>query len=115
MAKYLPWILAGGAICLSGLASLFLWRKLSYVSSSASSDSIQQALADLESWQKRTELELGSQFDRVQSVLGRLDRAKRTKKDEAASAGGEPAVEAGVDMDQSTLNQILAKRFHSGA
>jgi hypothetical protein len=83
---------------------LFLWLKLRSVSSSSSSESIQDALGALESWQKKADLELSTQYDRVRSALGRFDREKRKSKDPESTGETTPD-------EQGELNRVMAQKF----
>jgi len=103
--------MTGGAICLLGFAFFSLSRKLSSMRSITTPEGLSKLQDDLESWQKRTELELDSQFERIRSSLGRLDREKRKRADPAGAAG-EVAQEDSVD-EQGSLNRALAAKLFS--
>lgn len=112
MRKVWPHLIYGSAICLLGSACWFLWRRVSSGSSSECSENTPLQLPELERWKRTVELELSAQFDRVKSVLGRLDRQKRTEKSENGAPPG-PEVPTGID-EQGALNQLLARKVHAG-
>jgi len=112
MRKVWPHLVYGGAICLLGSACLFLWRKVSSELSSESSDSTPQAPPEWETWKRTVELELAGQFDRVKSLLGRMDRAKRAEKSEGAPPNSDGVPEAADE--QGALNAFLARKIHGG-
>jgi len=109
--KVLPYLTQGIVACLSGLAFFYLWRKLCSVSSSISSDSTENGLRELEKWKRGTEADLSKLWERVQSALGRLDRAKRSEKASQEPQEG-PPIEALDLNDQGVLNRVLARKFH---
>lgn len=113
--KAWPYILSGVALCLNGLLFWYVSRKLSSSSLNTSSEAVEEAQKDLEAFKRRTELELATAFDRVKSVLGRLDRQKRTEKTSEEPLPGSPTdgVVSGDD-EQSRLNRALAHRVHGG-
>jgi hypothetical protein len=110
--RFLPWILLGGVVCLSGFAFWFLSRKQFFQSSSDSSEAIPQALRELNLWKASTEQHLETLFDRVKSVAGRIDRAKR-KQSEGATDDGTPPEEGGAPAtdEQGRLNRLVAQRL----
>jgi hypothetical protein len=111
MRRVVPYLVDLGVLCLGGLAFFFLSRRLSSVNSSGSSESIDNALADLKAWKRTVSGELESQFERIRTIAGRMDRANRKEKN-APEAQGE-AFSGAIDTnDQGKLNAILAERFH---
>ena len=112
MRKVWPYLTQGVLLCLGGLAYFLLSRKLSSVSLENFSEAFETEMNSLKSWKRGVEGELESQFERVRSIAGRIDRAKRKDKEPADGAAapaetGDPALD-----EQSQLNALLAKRFH---
>jgi len=112
--KFLPYLTQGILLCLGGLAYFLLSRKLSSVNSPESLDSFEATMSELKSWKRTVEGELESQFDRVKSIAGRMDRAKRAEKTSQDPPGDAQEPPGDLD-DQGKLNAILAHRFHGGA
>lgn len=110
--KVLPYLTQGVLLCLFGCGFYFLWRRLLSVNSETSSEAFEERLNDLNSWQRKAEAELATQYDRIRSIAGRVDRAKRK---DSSPEGSEPSsVEEvpGAADEQSRLNSLLAKKFH---
>lgn len=108
--KVLPYLVQGAVLCLFGFGYWLLSRKLSSVNSPESLDQLETALAELKGWKRTVESELESQFDRIRSVAGRVDRAKRAEKTSQDPPG--EAQEAPDDLnDQGKLNAMLASRM----
>jgi len=111
--KVLPYLTQGLLLCLGGLAFFYLSRKASSGNSQESAAIFENALTEMKSWKRGVDSELESQFDRIRSIAGRVDRSKRRERE--AEAPGEPAPVEGIDggdAEQSRLNGLLAKRFH---
>jgi hypothetical protein len=109
----LPYLLQGVALCLGGFAFYYLLRKLSQVNSATSSETLEATLAELKSWKRTVNGELESQFERIRTIAGRMDRQNRkekTSQEPQQEGSGQPN-----DLDdQGKLNAILAHRFHGG-
>lgn len=110
--KVLPYLTQGVLLCLFGGAFYFLWRRLLSVSSETSSEVFEEKLNDLNSWQRKAEAELATQFDRIRSIAGRVDRSKRKDSAPEGNESGEPELAQGALDEQSRLNALLAKKFH---
>jgi hypothetical protein len=84
------------------------------VSSCDCSERTEQALTELKSWKRAVEGELESQFERIRSIAGRVDRAKR--KDREPEPPALEALQGGNENEdeQARLNRILCQRFHGG-
>jgi hypothetical protein len=111
--KVLPYLTQGLLLCLGGFAFFYLLRKASCSNSPEQSASFETAMGELNRWKRSVDAELESQFDRIRSIAGRVDRSKRKERD--PDGQGEPAAPVAVeegDAEQARLNGILAKRFH---
>jgi len=74
---------------------------------------MEDSLLKLEKWKRETEVDLSKLWERVQSALGRLDRAKRTEKASQDPQQSPPT--DGIDLDdQGVLNKLLARKLHGG-
>lgn len=80
------------------------------MNSSDSSESIETALNELKSWKRSVDVELESQFDRVKSLAGRVDRAKRQEKTSQDPQEATPTEPGDLD-DQGKFNQLVARRL----
>jgi len=111
--KVLPYLTQGLLLCLGGFAFFYLLRKASCSNSPEQSASFETAMSELNRWKRSVDAELESQFDRIRSIAGRVDRSKRRERE--AESPSEPAPVEGIDggdAEQSRLNGLLAKRFH---
>lgn len=104
MRKVLPHLLYGSALCLLGFASFSLWRKLSFVLSSTSSEGTEKHMRELSQWQRMAESELVALSDKVRSALGRMDRAKRSEK---PAQEGQEATESDPSMSPDIVRRLL--------
>jgi len=100
-------------LCLFGCAFYYLWRRQSSESSSEWSARLEEQLEELKAFKRTVMNDLESQFDRIRSVAGRVDRAKRKE-----TTSQEPQGEALTDPldlnDQGNLNRLMAKRLYGG-
>lgn len=105
------YLTAGVLVCLVGFALFYLWRKLSLMSSSAFSETLESELSELKAWKRTAQAELESQFERIRSIAGRVDRAKR--REPTSQDGSESTPDVPLDLDdQGKLNALLVKRIH---
>ena len=113
----MPYLTQGVLLCLGGLGFYLLWRRPFSESSKSMSEDLERELADLKSWKRTVSAELESQFERIRTIAGRVDREKRKQKEAEAPPGDAAEAQAEFDplQDQSKLNRILAERFHGGA
>lgn len=111
MRKVLPYLTQGVLLCLGGFAFFYLLRKLSSISSADLSETFENEMEELKKWKRSVDLEVEGQFDRVKSMMGRIDRAKRRDSTSQDPPGSEESVPNDLD-DQGKLNALMAKRFH---
>jgi hypothetical protein len=111
--RVLPYLTLGVLTCLGGFAYWYLWRKLSSISSPDYCESIENELAELKTWRRTVQSELESQFERIRSIAGRVDRAKRKEPTSQEAQGEEQTIPHDLD-DQGKLNAILARRVFGG-
>lgn len=115
MRTFWVYFLSGTALCLSGLSSWFVWRKLSSLPFSTSSEEdIQQSLKEVKSVARRVEAEWESSHTAIVSILGRLDQAKRRdrrKAEEGQVEALQPQLLEGEDAQIGRLNQMVARRM----
>lgn len=84
------------------------------MNSSSFAESCEATLKELKSWQRTTEAELESQFERIRSIAGRVDRSKRKEREVGAGENEDVVAPTSAEDEQSRLNQLLAKRLHGG-
>lgn len=91
----MTWIILNVSIglcaLLTGSLSLSLLLKhLSKCSKKRLAENVEEEIAQMRAWQREIEMEWENAYDKLRSIMGRADRAKRTKKEEAIAGPETP-------------------------